>query len=287
MVRIAYALIAISLQGCDSIREITGGALEIAVGTHVEIFDSTPLCDAIISGNVDHAMQLVEQGKDVNAGSGCALLRAAERDQLKLVKQLLDHGADPNRYISAELTPLKGAVMSRDVQVVRTLLEKGANPRDDFYAFEVVLNFGDVEMAELFLRYGTNANMTFPAKEDVYAFPGEQMVTVPRSDLKPDRIDNTVKRLQCTLSELSEGTSLLHLALAGVPESRERIAKLLIERGADPNARTLNGTTPLMYAARQHNQAVMTMLMDAGADAKAMDRCGRTAEDYAALNLRH
>ena len=72
-----------------------------------------------------------------------------------------------------------------------------------------------------------------------------------------------------------------------VREGRERIAKQLIERGADPNAKTLNGSTPLMYAASQHNHGVMTMLMDAGADVKATDRCGRTAEDYAVLYPRH
>jgi uncharacterized protein len=260
-------------------------------------FRPSLLCQAIVSGNVERAMQLVKQGEDVNAASGCALVAAAGRGQLELVKLLLDHKADPNRRLSGDLTvivgttPLSSAVQSRKVQMVQMLLEGGANPGNDFHAFQVVLNFGDVEMAELLLRHGANANMAYPAEADVYASPGDRQVKVPRSDLEPDRIDNTVKRLECRVSTLSEGTRLLYLAVGpgspGGRDGRERIAKLLIDRGADPNAKTLNGSTPLMYAASQHNHGVMTMLMDAGADVKATDRCGRTAEDYAVLYPRH
>jgi len=260
-------------------------------------FRPSPICEAIVSGNVDRAMQLVKQGEDVNAASGCALFAAAGRGQLELVKLLLDHKADPNRRLSGDLTvivgttPLSSAVQSRKVQMVQMLLEGGANPRNDFDAFQVVLNFGDVEMAELLLRQGANANMTYPPEGDVYASLDGRQVKVPRSDLEPDQIDNTVKRLQCRVSTLSEGTSLLYLAVGpgspGGADGRERISKMLIDRGADPNAKTLNGSTALMYAASQHNHRAMTMLMDAGADVKATDRCGRTAEDYADLNPKH
>jgi ankyrin repeat protein len=279
---VVYALTAMSLQGCANIQ----------MGRD-EFRPDPPICEAIVAGNVDRAMQLVKQGEDVNAGSGCALLRAAERGQLELVKLLLDHKADPNRYDSAALTPLKGAVVSRKVQMVQMLLERGANPRADFEAFQIVLNFSDVEMAELLLRHGANANMTYPAGGKVYAFPeGQtQMVEVPRRDLQPDRIDDTVKRLQCNISTLSGGSSLLYFAVRGRPgpgpDNHEQIVKLLLDRGADPNARTLNGATPLMMAASQHRHRFMTMLMDAGADVKATDRCGRTAEDYAVLYPRH
>jgi len=276
-VPVVYALMAMSLQGCANIQMAAN------------VYQPSPLCKEIISGNVDRAMQLVKQGEDVNAATGCALLRAAERGQLELVKLLLEHKADPNRYVSAELTPLKGAVMSRNVQMVQILLEGGASPRDDIGAFQVVLNFSDIEMAELLLRHGANANMTIPVKETVYAFPDGQMVAVQRRDLEPDRIDNTVKRLQCRISTLSGGSSLLYLAAGSgrEPEANSRIAKLLIDRGADPNARTLNGSTPLMFAASQHNHRVMTILMDAGANVEAMDRCGRMAADYAVLFPQH
>ncbi len=59
----------------------------------------------------------------------------------------------------------------------------------------------------------------------------------------------------------------------------------LIQAGADPNARRKDGMTPLMYAAEEStNQAVVTALLDAGADAKAKDDVGSAALDYAANN---
>jgi ankyrin repeat protein len=242
-------------------------------------------------------MQLIKEGADPNAGYGCALTASADRGQLQMVNLLLDRGANPNLKVSGDLsvimgstTPLEAAVLSRDVRMVRLLLERGANPRNDIDAFQVVLNFGDVEMAELLLHHGANANMTYPAEMPVYYFveirPREmRQAVVPRRDLEPDRIDETVKRLQCNVSTFG-GTSLLHLAVeAGGPpggrEGRERIARLLITRGADPNSRTLNGSTPLMLAARQDMRRVIVMLKDAGADVKATDRCGRTAADRA------
>ena len=284
-VPIICALIAMSLPG-DASSQVTSDEFRLG-----------PLCEAIVSGDIDRAMQLVKQGEDVNASFGCALKAAAQLGQLELVKQLLDHKADPNRRVPGKLimgasTPLMAAVMSRRVQMVQLLLQGGANPRNDFRAFQGVLHFGDVDMAELLLSQGANANMTYPAGgEDIYASPDGRKVKVPRTDLEPDRIDDTVKRLQCSIFTRSEGTSLLYLAVGpGFPagrDGRERIAKLLIDRGADPNAKTLNGSTPLMFAASQHNHGAMTMLMDAGADVRAMDRCGRTAEEYAVLYPRH
>jgi ankyrin repeat protein len=168
--------------------------------------------------------------------------------------------------------------------MVQVLLERGANPRNDFQAFWVVLNFSDVEMAELLLRHGANANMAAPVEGTIYAFRDNQMVEVPRRDLEPDRIDDTVKRLQC---RIYEGQSLIYLAAEGSrgkPDNHDQIVKLLIGYGANPNAKALDGSTPLMRAVLRHNHRVMTMLMDAGADVDATDRCGRTVADYAVLN---
>lgn len=285
-VPVVCTLIAVLLHGCANTQ------------MDADQFRPSPLCEAIVSDNLDLATTLVKQGADVNASYGCALVATASRGQLELAELLLDSGANPNRIVSGDLTvfmggstPLVAAVQSQKVDMVRLLLQRGANPRDDFEAFSIVLNFADVEMAELLLHHGANANMSYPAKEYVYGFQGERMVEIPRRDLELDRIDDTVKRFQCGLSILSEGTSLLYLAAgqSGGPRgiggpgsgSLDQIVKLLLARGANPNTKTLNGSTPLMYAASQHNHGIMTMLMDAGADVEATDRCGRTAEDYA------
>jgi ankyrin repeat protein len=282
---VACALMVLSLQGYSNFASAQGR------------YQPSALCQAIVAGDLTRATQLVENGADVNASYGCALVAASSRGQLKLTELLLDRGANPNRVVSGDLTvvmggstPLVSAVQSRDVRMVQLLLDKGANPKTDFEAFNFVLTLGHVEMAELLLRHGANACMIPPPEQDVYAFPDGRMVKVAKRDLEPDRIDDTAKRMQCRIT--LQGTPLLHMAVAGGfgpsgQDGRMRIARMLIYQGADLNSRSINGSTPLMEAASQHDHAAMKMLMDAGADVMATDRCGRTAEDYPVSRPKH
>ena len=261
-------------------------------------FRPSVLCEEIVAGDFERAIELIEQGADVNASYGCALTAAATRGELRIVEMLLDHGADPNRTVSGDLTvimggstPLVSAVQSRDIEMVRLLLERGARAVEDIEAFEIVINGSDIEMASLLLSHGANPNMASradgPAYAIVYSADGRsgRQVEVPQTDLAPDRLDETARRWQCAMSD---ATSLLHQAIGpggtGNQEDRNQIVRLLLERGADPNARTpRNGTTPLMNAASLQNHEAIVMLLDTGVDVLAVDRCGRTATDYADL----
>lgn len=72
---------------------------------------------------------------------------------------------------------------------------------------------------------------------------------------------------------------------AAADNSNPAVITILIEAGADSNARGKNGMTALMYAAEDNaNPAVVTTLLEAGADAKVKDDGGSTAFDYAANN---
>jgi len=63
------------------------------------------------------------------------------------------------------------------------------------------------------------------------------------------------------------------------------VTRLLLDAGANVNARDQDGITALMRAARwNENPEVLRLLLDAGAAAKAADRFGRRAVDYAREN---
>ncbi len=63
--------------------------------------------------------------------------------------------------------------------------------------------------------------------------------------------------------------------------------QILIQAGADVNARGNNGFTPLMLAALGNiNPGVLEALLAAGADAKAVSLDGKSAYDYATQNGR-
>ena len=53
-------------------------------------------------------------------------------------------------------------------------------------------------------------------------------------------------------------------------------AKILIENGADINARDFNQATPLMYATVRNSHKVIKLLIDSGADINSKDNDGTT-----------
>lgn len=61
----------------------------------------------------------------------------------------------------------------------------------------------------------------------------------------------------------------LHSAAAtGDPEARYEISKLLLEHGADPNARQQDDFTPLMAAEQQDDERLKRLLVEHGAEPK-------------------
>jgi uncharacterized protein len=74
------------------------------------------------------------------------------------------------------------------------------------------------------------------------------------------------------------GWTPLHYAASG-PDLG--VSAFLIGQGAEVNARSPNGTTPLMMSARYGSSEVTPMLLKAGADASLKNELGLTAADFA------
>jgi ankyrin repeat protein len=65
----------------------------------------------------------------------------------------------------------------------------------------------------------------------------------------------------------------LHSAVAtGDPEARYELAKLLLEHGADPNARQQDDFTPLMAAEHHGDQRLRGLLIEHGAETPRVGR---------------
>jgi ankyrin repeat protein len=75
-----------------------------------------------------------------------------------------------------------------------------------------------------------------------------------------------------------EGRTTLHHAAANMDE---KVARLLIEHGADCRLPDAQGIYPLHIAARRGDQAMVELLLRAGADVLQQDPDGRTARDIA------
>jgi ankyrin repeat protein len=62
------------------------------------------------------------------------------------------------------------------------------------------------------------------------------------------------------------------------------IAKSLIDRNADVNAKSSNSMTALMIAAAHNNPPMIGLLMESGADPDAKNNQGQTASEVAQIN---
>lgn len=76
------------------------------------------------------------------------------------------------------------------------------------------------------------------------------------------------------------GWSPLHYAASG---PNPRIAELLLDKGAALDARSPNGSTPLMLAARYGSEQTVGLLLERGADATLRNERNLDAADFARL----
>ena len=217
-----------------------------------------------------------------------AIHAAAAAKDVERVRAMLNQ--DPALVRSASRaggTPLHGAVTASAREVVELLLDRGADihalhgpgpgsecgyPPADFQAIDLALwsnafwNLrGDTETARLLLARGAAYDLTIAAALGDLEFVRRAL------DEDPSRIGETRPSGKRALS-------------AAVEFGHEPIARLLLERGADPKAPE-GATAPLgaalHAAARTGKRALVELLLDSGADpSSSIDSSGSAA--YAA-----
>jgi ankyrin repeat protein len=177
---------------------------------------------------------------------------------------LIDCGADIDARNKQGRTPLLTAVMEGRHEIVRLLLSKGAklDAMDDEGDTTLHLTWSkDIAMAvidcgadiEARNKQGRTPLLTATANGSY-----EIVWLLLSKGAKPDAMDN-------------EGNTALHLA------TDEDIAMALIAGGANIEARNKQGRTPLLTATEKGRHEIVRLLLSKGAKPDAMDDEGNTA----------
>jgi ankyrin repeat protein len=248
----------------------------------------TPLLYAASSGNLDLVRFLVDHGADVGVvapmprtrevdrrtntatttneargitAADVAFQHEVHRGQTRMTRYLVGHGAglDPNAPVMRGIGKLDFAVSSGNVDMVRLLLELGADANaQTAYPLSPLFNAsykGDREIVRLLLDAGADVNA--PSYEGMPPIAGA--VARGHADIVSLLLDRGAK---LDVTDERTGRRLLHLAvLSGSLD----VVDQLVTRGAPLNATDNDGRTPLYYSARYGHRHVYDRLLEGGA----------------------
>ena len=220
------------------------------------------LSDAIIANDLARVKFLVSKGADVNKvddQGATPLTSAARQRHPEMVELLVRLGANVNEPNKDGMTPLIAGVMRDHVPTIKVLLEKGADiekPNAEGYRpLAIAIAEDKFEVGKALMEAGANVN----------AAAGPE-------NLAP---------LMIVAAQTSPAEGAIFLPSSTRPLD---IAKGLVERGADVNAKSNTGTTALMIAAIHNNPPMIGLLIESGADIDAKNNQGKTAQDVAEFN---
>ncbi len=131
---------------------------------------------------------------------------------------------------------------------------------------------GNIAMMALFVRYGADVNHVNGR--------GEQALLHAAWKGQLDAVQWLLSHGARINRDGAQWSALHYAVFAG----HEAVARLLMDRGADIHARSTNGSTALMMAAREGREALAQLLLDRGADPDAVNEHGDNALAWA---LRH
>ena len=233
---------------------------------HKDNDGDTALIVASIEGNKEIVQFLLDNGADIEAkdNSGfTALFWVVYNEDKEMAQFLLDNGADIEAKYDDGFTALHWSIYSKNQEIAQFLLDNRADieAKDDMgntALFRAVYN-KDKEMAQFLLDNGADIE----AKDDT----GNTALLHSIDYIKYELIKN-----------IEDITNEEIFAIPNLYDGDIEMAQLLLDNGANIEAKDNKGNTALIKASSHGNIEIAQFLLDNGADIEAKNNInGETA----------
>ncbi|MGB3760390.1 MAG: ankyrin repeat domain-containing protein [Rivularia sp. (in: cyanobacteria)] len=243
--------------------------------------NSVDIYKIIEAGDIAGVRDFIASGADINQvdkNSGWTPLEiAAEKGKVEIAKILIEAGAIVDK---PSLEPLELAASNGFTEIVSLLIQAGdyaskeKNKRFHEALFMPIVR-GQLEIVKAFVAVGADVNYLWTCGSGLHYAMQHNRLEIIEFFLANGADVNI-------LEPEEDGKKWTPLMEAARTASSE-IARILIDKGADVNAKDIEGKTPLIIAAEFGNAEVAGELILAGADIDAKDNKGHSALMYASI----